>query len=518
MQEGTMKAKLTSVVLALLLVVSFTVPFSFESEAVSYDDSISVGSMYSGSVRVGTTKRIQIKGNTGGFYKVTVYCPTEDLGSEEVVSEDEDYEDPIFFDFSIHDAKGALIPQVSPTEYKQGEVPEADSDIDIVPIYPEGYSDLWYAFSKSSSYYIEINNAGDSSNLEYVILIQPVTFMSEYQFGKSVSKSLGNHPKGFCYLIPFTPKNASQAECYYDFYTTSKYPVEDNEYGIEISILDEDGEPQESDNGSIAYSVYDNQKDSYHLNPGQQYFIDATYSVDNPKGPNSGVDGLISWKVSLKALKSTGKLSVKSLWASQHSVGKVLFKWTKKDNVSVSGWNLKYRTRKIGGNNSWSGWTNESYGKNTYQAWIKIQKDHVIEIHAQAKGDTTWSNGIITTPAGGKYQAMKNTYVLNNNTKKRIGSTITLPVGETIDVVPSYEYSIKNYTKRPRLYPNHMLYDVADRSVLHVMYEDEDPYIGGMIVGVATLRGLKEGRTSIIFRSPNGRTQVTTVNVVAPDE
>jgi hypothetical protein len=264
--------------------------------------------------------------------------------------------------------------------------------------------------------------------------------------------------------------------------------------------------------------VYDYQRVGYHLNPGEQHFIMATYSIDNPEGPDIGVDGLISWKVSLKALKSTGKLSVKSLWASQHSVGKVLFKWTKKDNTTVSGWNLKYRTRKIGGNNKWSVWTTKSYGKDTFQAWVRIPKDYVIEIHAQAKGDTTWSNGIITTPAGGKYQAMKTTYVKNDETGQRIGNTITLEEGETINVVPAYEYSIKNYTKRPRLYPNHMLYDVADRSVLNVLDEDENAYVGGMIDGVATLLGVNPGKTTIIFRAPNGRTQVTTVNVVASDE
>ena len=206
-------------------------------------------------------------------------------------------------------------------------------------------------------------------------------------------------------------------------------------------------------------------------------------------------------------------IGIKSLWASEHSVGKVKFKWTKLDGTTVTGWNLKYRTRKIGAGGSWSGWTTKSYPASTYEAWINIPVDYVIEIHAQAKGDKTWSTGIITTPAGGKYQAMKTTYVLNTATKKRVGTSLTMNVGETIKVRPDYEYPVKDYNKRPKLYPNQMLYDVSDKTIITITKPDGSKYTGGMIDGVATIKATKKGKTQIVFRAPNGRTQVTQITV-----
>ena len=217
-----------------------------------------------------------------------------------------------------------------------------------------------------------------------------------------------------------------------------------------------------------------------------------------------------------KELPKKVVLSVKSLWASEHSVGKVLFKWTRKDGVSVTGWNLKYRTRKIGGSNSWSGWTTKSYGAGTMEAWINVPVDYVIEIHAQAKGDNTWSTGIITCPAGGKYQAMKYAYVKNVKTGKRITtSSVTIGVGESksITVRPDYEYSISNFKKRPRLYPNQMLYDIGNKSVIQIKKPDGTVYTGGMIDGNAKIIGLKAGQSQLICRAPNGRTYVLTVIV-----
>ena len=212
-------------------------------------------------------------------------------------------------------------------------------------------------------------------------------------------------------------------------------------------------------------------------------------------------------------LPASETLSVKSLWASEHSVGKVKFKWTKKDGTKPTGWNLKYRTRKIGAGGSWSGWTTKSYPASTYEAWINIPVDYVIEIHAQAKGDKTWSTGIITTPAGGKYQAMKTTYVLNTATNKRVGTSLTMNVGQTIKVRPDYEYPVKDYKKRPKLYPNQMLYDVSDKSIISITKPDGSKYTGGMIDGVATIKATKKGTTQIVFRAPNGRTQVTKITV-----
>ncbi len=214
-----------------------------------------------------------------------------------------------------------------------------------------------------------------------------------------------------------------------------------------------------------------------------------------------------------KVIPKKTVLGVKSLWASQHSVGKVKFKWTKKDGVTPKGWNLKYRTRKIGAGGSWSGWTTKSYPASTYEAWINIHVDYVIEIHAQAKGDKTWSTGIITTPAGGKYQAMKTTYVLNTATKKCVGTSLTMKVGKTIKVRPDYKYPVKNYNKRPKLYPNQMLYDVSDKSIISITKPDGSKYTGGMIDGVATIKATKKGTTQIVFRAPNGRTQVTQIRV-----
>ena len=217
-------------------------------------------------------------------------------------------------------------------------------------------------------------------------------------------------------------------------------------------------------------------------------------------------------------------LSVKNLWASQHDVGKVLFKWSKKAGVTVSGWNLKYRTRKIGGNNKWSGWTTKSYGTGTLEAWIPVRTDYVIEIHAQGKGDSTWSNGIITCPAGGRYQAMKATHVVNAVTGKRLSESkegdsaiyytdINLKVGDSFKVKPDYEYSVRDYKRRPRLYPNHLLYDIGDKSMITITKPDGSRYNGGIIDGVATIKATKAGKTTIIFRSPNGRTMIANVIV-----
>ena len=218
-------------------------------------------------------------------------------------------------------------------------------------------------------------------------------------------------------------------------------------------------------------------------------------------------------KQEIEKLPVTEALSIKSLWASEHSVGKVKFKWTKKDGITVTGWNLKYRTRKIGAGGSWSDWTTKSYPASTYEAWINIPVDYVIEIHAQAKGDKTWSTGIITTPAGGKYQAMKTTYVLNTAIRKRVGTSLTMKVGETIKVRPDYEYPVKDYNKRPKLYPNQMLYDVSDKTIISITKPDGSKYTGGMIDGVATIKATKKGTTQIVFRAPNGRTHVTKITV-----
>ena len=240
------------------------------------------------------------------------------------------------------------------------------------------------------------------------------------------------------------------------------------------------------------------------------------------KQPTTAAKGLKERTCSVCGKKDTAEvpmlpaseaLSIKSLWASEHSVGKVKFKWTKKDGTKPTGWNLKYRTRKIGAGGSWSGWTTKSYPASTYEAWINIPVDYVIEIHAQAKGDKTWSTGIITTPAGGKYQAMKTTYVLNTATNKRVGTDLTMKVGETIKVRPDYEYPVKDYNKRPKLYPNQMLYDVSDKTIISVTKPDGSKYTGGMIDGVATIRAAKKGTTQIVFRAPNGRTQVTKITV-----
>ncbi len=212
---------------------------------------------------------------------------------------------------------------------------------------------------------------------------------------------------------------------------------------------------------------------------------------------------------------SAATLRVKSLWASKHEVGKVTFKWTKVPDATVSGWNLKYRTRKIGGSNSWSGWTTKSYGAGTMQAVIPVKRNYVIEVHAQAAGDSTWSSGIITTPAGGTYQAMKTVYVKNVSTNKRIDS-ITLNTGATIRTSPDYEYPVSDYKKRPRLYPNGMLYDIADKSIISITDSKGSSYSGGIINGAATIKGVKAGSTTLVCRAPNGRTKVLKVTVLAP--
>ena len=81
--------------------------------------------------------------------------------------------------------------------------------------------------------------------------------------------------------------------------------------------------------------------------------------------------------------------------------------------------------------------------------------------------------GIITTPAGGKYQAMKYVYVKNASTGKRLTSdTITLSVGGAIRLAPDYEYPVKDYKKRPRLYPTQALWDLdaAGKEIVTGLY------------------------------------------------
>ncbi len=237
------------------------------------------------------------------------------------------------------------------------------------------------------------------------------------------------------------------------------------------------------------------------------------------------MSGLAGWESNSQFVASAATdndgLSVKNLWASEHAVGKVKFKWTAKDGVKASGWNLEYRMRKIGGNNKWSKWTylknlpvsvggaGEKAGK-----WIDIPKDYVIEIHAQAVGDTTWSRGIITTPAGGKYQAMKYAYARYAGTKQRVSDTLVIGLGKSVTVTPDCEYPVKDTKKRPKLYPSHLLYDVEDTSIISIKNSKGQVYKGGIIDGNATIRGDKVGETTLIFRAPNGRTQIVTVEVV----
>ena len=233
----------------------------------------------------------------------------------------------------------------------------------------------------------------------------------------------------------------------------------------------------------------------------------------------AGPDSSMEYEAS--AASDNAGLSVKNLWASEHAVGKVKFKWTAKDGVKVTGWNLEYRMRKIGGDNKWSDWTylrdlpvnvggaGENAGK-----WIDIPKDYVIEIHAQAVGDTTWSTGIITTPAGGKYQAMKYSRVKFAGTKQRVGDSLTIGLGQSVTVTPDCDYPVKDAKKRPKLYPIHMLYDVADKSVISIRNSKGAAYKGGIIEGNAVIKGTKVGETTVVFRAPNGRTQITTVEVV----
>ena len=205
-------------------------------------------------------------------------------------------------------------------------------------------------------------------------------------------------------------------------------------------------------------------------------------------------------------------VKLKSVWASKHEVGKVTFKWTKKDGATVGGWQIKYRTRKIGGVNKWSSWKNVSYAAAKMQATISVPKNYVIELHAKAKGDKTWSTGIITTPAGGKYQAMKTVYVKNASTNKRIDS-ISLKVGQTIKLKPDYEYPVKDYKARPRLYPTHMLYDIGNKNLITITKPNGAKYTGGIIDGTATVKAVKRGTTTLICRAPNGRTKVLNVTV-----
>ncbi|MCR5134416.1 MAG: hypothetical protein K6B12_02150, partial [Clostridiales bacterium] len=202
-----------------------------------------------------------------------------------------------------------------------------------------------------------------------------------------------------------------------------------------------------------------------------------------------------------KTFKITTNCHVKALWASQHNVGSVLFKWTKLPGESVSGWEVHYRTKKIGGG-GWSSWTTKSFSAGTMEFRCPVKADYVVEIHARAKGDKSWSQGIITTPAGGKYQAMKYVYVKNAATNTRVNS-VTLYVGDEVKLKPDYEYPVADYTKRPRLYPTHALWDLdaAGKTMLTVTKPDGSKYTGGLIDGAATFKAVKKGTTTLICRA-----------------
>ncbi len=216
-----------------------------------------------------------------------------------------------------------------------------------------------------------------------------------------------------------------------------------------------------------------------------------------------------------KTFTITSPCSIKNLWASKHEVGYVTFKWTKLPGTAPSGWQVKYRTKKIG-NGSWSDWRVLDFDAGTYDYRCPVKADYVVEFHAKAKQDASYSRGVITTPAGGKYQAMKTVYVKNTATGKRIDS-LTLRVGQTVYLRPDYEYPVADYKARPRLYPTHALWDLtADgRTRLTITKPDGSAYSGGIIDGAATIRAVKAGTTTLICRAPNGRTKVLTV-VIQP--
>ena len=123
---------------------------------------------------------------------------------------------------------------------------------------------------------------------------------------------------------------------------------------------------------------------------------------------------------------------------------------------------------------------------------------------------------------------MKETHVVNavngkRLAEKKVGSSavlhtdITLKVGETLKVKPSYNYdpNIKDFKARPRLYPSHLLYDIGDKSMITIynVGKGNSEYKGGIIDGAAVIKATKAGKTTIVFRSPNGRTLIGDVTI-----
>ena len=94
---------------------------------------------------------------------------------------------------------------------------------------------------------------------------------------------------------------------------------------------------------------------------------------------------------------------------------------------------------------------------------------------------------------------------------------ISLKVGETLKVKPSYDYDpkITDFKARPRLYPSHLLYDVGDKSMITIynVGKGNAEYKGGIIDGAAVIKATKAGTTTIVFRSPNGRTLIGDVTI-----
>jgi hypothetical protein len=79
----------------------------------------------------------------------------------------------------------------------------------------------------------------------------------------------------------------------------------------------------------------------------------------------------------------------------------------------------------------------------------------------------------------------------------------------------NYDPNIKDFKARPRLYPSHLLYDIGDKSMITIynVGKGNAEYKGGIIDGAAVIKATKAGTTTIVFRSPNGRTLIGDVTI-----
>ena len=268
--------------------------------------------------------------------------------------------------------------------------------------------------------------------------------------------------------------------------------------------------------------------------------IDQDYDVEYADNINPGTaKATVTFKgdytgTEAKTVQFTIKSSfkAKSLWVSKHENTYVTFNWSGTPNNNLAtGWDVQYRTKLIGTQYAWSKWTSSRESGKTLSKRVYLKPNYTIEFKVKHETDTAYLRSVFTTPAGGKYQSITQcrvkvtatasgalyrqgtkTLALKTgvNFSGDAGNVIYIKKGTSIKVTPNHVYPRSNYSKYPRLYPNHAWYDVSDSTVASLTGTAST---AGMKDGAVTIKGLKAGTTTIKITSCNGRGATITVVV-----